>query len=284
MLASGLHMAWSHMLFRTLIAGSLVAATGCPSDPLDEDDDGAATGSTSAGTTTGQTSLPPPTSETSTTSEDTTGTDGPGDTDTGSDTGDTGTTGGDLLPCVDEDLGDAIGTPVANATLSRQGNDFELACNGGGSSGTSASTGPWADEGGDDGGNDDGGSSASTTVATSASSDTGGGGFDPDAEDYVLQWTAPADGTYTFDLQGSSFDTVLALFEPSCSGRELACNDDCFGVQAALQYDMQAGQTVLIVIEGYGGQTGSFQLSIRNGDALECDYGPEPGTTFTTTN
>ncbi len=39
-------------------------------------------------------------------------------------------------------------------------------------------------------------------------------------------WTAPEDGTYTFDTLETQFDTVLYVLEGACDGAELGCNDD----------------------------------------------------------
>src|SRR5262249_14994776 len=45
------------------------------------------------------------------------------------------------------------------------------------------------------------------------------------AGDVEYRWIAPSDGTYTFDTDGSNYDTVLELID-ECTGRVLLCNDD----------------------------------------------------------
>ncbi|MCX4246030.1 hypothetical protein [Paraliomyxa miuraensis] len=88
------------------------------------------------------------------------------------------------------------------------------------------------------------------------------GGNDEDVE---LQWTAPADGTYTFDTVGSSIDTILTIF-PDCVTPEVACNDDInpamMNFQSTVTLDVPAGQTVLIVIDGWN-ESGNYVLNIN---------------------
>jgi hypothetical protein len=98
---------------------------------------------------------------------------------------------------------------------------------------------------------------------------TGGQGNDfdagcigQDAADVAYVWTALVGGTYTFDTLGSSYDTVLSLRE-DCMGPELECNDDTVMVTSQVTLDMVAGQSVLIVVDGYGNSTGSFDLNIQ---------------------
>lgn len=84
-----------------------------------------------------------------------------------------------------------------------------------------------------------------------------------DAPDRALGWTAPADGTYVFDTFGSAFDTVLYALDGGCAGAELACNDDVGGmVQSRLVLVLTEGQTVVLVVEGYAGATGSYVINV----------------------
>ncbi len=78
--------------------------------------------------------------------------------------------------------------------------------------------------------------------------------------DRVLEFTAAAAGTYTFDTFGSGYDTKLALYS-NCT-TELLCNDDFGGLQSQLTLDMSANQTVLVVVDGYGGGAGDWLLNI----------------------
>lgn len=82
------------------------------------------------------------------------------------------------------------------------------------------------------------------------------------APDVQLVWTAPADGTYTFDTIGSSFDTVLYARE-DCVGPQLACNDDTFMTQSQIMLDLVAGQSVLLVMDGWNMSSGDYVLNIQ---------------------
>jgi hypothetical protein len=70
---------------------------------------------------------------------------------------------------------------------------------------------------------------------------------------------------------------VLGVFPPECGSTEHACNDDCFDLQSAVSYTANAGETVFVVIEGYGGNTGDITLSISQDRALECFSGGSTG-------
>ena len=75
----------------------------------------------------------------------------------------------------------------------------------------------------------------------------------------------------------STFDTVLGVFPPMCGSSDLVCNDDCIGLQSALEYTVAEGETVFIVVEGYSGQTGDFTLSIVENRNLACGPGGTTG-------
>jgi hypothetical protein len=82
------------------------------------------------------------------------------------------------------------------------------------------------------------------------------------SQDVQLVWTALAGGTYTLDTLGSDFDTVLHVRE-DCVGSELACNDDTVDVASQVTVELGAGQSVLVVIDGYGNSTGNYVLNIH---------------------
>jgi hypothetical protein len=70
----------------------------------------------------------------------------------------------------------------------------------------------------------------------------------------------------TIDTCGSSFDTILAVYD-GCAGQELACNDDCVlglcgGLNSCVSLDVTAGQTIWIQVLGYGGSRGEINLQI----------------------
>ncbi|MCY1054351.1 hypothetical protein [Nannocystis sp. SCPEA4] len=71
--------------------------------------------------------------------------------------------------------------------------------------------------------------------------------------DIGVVWTAPATARYQFDTIGSTFDSLLAVLEGTCSGKELACDDDSGGdLTSKAQVDLVAGQTVTLVIDSFG--------------------------------
>jgi hypothetical protein len=74
-------------------------------------------------------------------------------------------------------------------------------------------------------------------------------------------WTAPFAGTFVFDTLGSSFDTVLYVRSGSCAGPELGCNDDWNGLSSQTSVFLNAGQTVVVVVDGFG--AGNYVLNIK---------------------
>ena len=85
-------------------------------------------------------------------------------------------------------------------------------------------------------------------------------GFNTGA-DTTFEFTAPADGAYTFDTTGSNFDTVTAILD-GCGGTELACDSDLFSGETIGLF-LTAGQTVIVVVDGAAGATGAVTLSIQ---------------------
>jgi hypothetical protein len=92
--------------------------------------------------------------------------------------------------------------------------------------------------------------SASATCANNNASDAG----------YIF--TAPSTGSYIFDTYGSSYDTVLHVHSGSCTGAELACNDDDGGFQSRVSISLNAGETVVVVVDGFGTSAGSYVLNV----------------------
>jgi CubicO group peptidase (beta-lactamase class C family) len=87
--------------------------------------------------------------------------------------------------------------------------------------------------------------------------------------DKTYKWTAPANGRYTISLLGSLYDTSLLLYnftcpaEPSYPEDFICGNDDYSDIQSELSLEFSAGQEVLIVVDGFGGDAGPYQLRIR---------------------
>lgn len=79
-------------------------------------------------------------------------------------------------------------------------------------------------------------------------------------------WTAPGGGLVFVDTAGSTFDTVLAVYQgDTLSGlSEVASNDDigCAEVTSELGFLAATGNTYQIAVDGYEGSSGSIQLNL----------------------
>jgi hypothetical protein len=85
----------------------------------------------------------------------------------------------------------------------------------------------------------------------------GGGG-----EDLTFKWTAPQDGSYTIDTIGSTFDTVLYVYNGACT-QELACNDDEMDLLSEVMVNLSQDDVIYIVVDGFNDQEeGDFTLNI----------------------
>jgi hypothetical protein len=89
----------------------------------------------------------------------------------------------------------------------------------------------------------------------------------------VFSWTPTRSGgavLTTCGASGTSYDTVLYVRSGACGGAELGCNDDTSGCATAsnsyhgsvLSLTVVAGQTYIIVVDGYNGRNGSFTLNL----------------------
>jgi hypothetical protein len=77
-----------------------------------------------------------------------------------------------------------------------------------------------------------------------------------------FDWTPTSSFEVTISLEGSSFDTVLAVYTGAVVDALtlVADNDDYFGTQSRVRFDAVAGTTYRIAVEGYGGQSGDVAL------------------------
>jgi CubicO group peptidase (beta-lactamase class C family) len=98
------------------------------------------------------------------------------------------------------------------------------------------------------------------------------------APDVTYKWTVPADGRYTISLCGSSYETVLQLYdftcpvEPSYPDDFICGNDDLCGNQSEITgFWFGEGQEILIVVDGYGNYTGSYNLEISVHETAPID-------------
>jgi hypothetical protein len=116
-----------------------------------------------------------------------------------------------------------------------------------------------------------GGVVSGVTSGTSALS--GNCGSSQLSPEKVYQWTPTKSGTATIETCSASatgFDTVLYMRKTTCSsGSQVACNDDapCAttgdpGEGSRIRPSVTAGTTYYIVVDGWGGEQGSFQLSV----------------------
>ncbi|WP_437513472.1 MXAN_6577-like cysteine-rich protein [Sorangium sp. So ce1099] len=107
------------------------------------------------------------------------------------------------------------------------------------------------------------------SVSPSVTTDCG----DSDSPDAGYSFTAPVAGDYTFDTFGSAFDTMLHVRNATCRGAQLACNDDTVVEQSEVTVTLEAGQTVVIVVDGSRDTSvGAFTLNVRRAVPPEvCD-------------
>jgi hypothetical protein len=83
------------------------------------------------------------------------------------------------------------------------------------------------------------------------------------APDHSFTFTADQTKTYEMTTVGSSYDTVLHVLGGNCAGPSLACDDDTFGLQSQVFVPLMQGQTVTVVVDGFGSQSGSYVLNIE---------------------
>jgi subtilisin family serine protease len=78
-------------------------------------------------------------------------------------------------------------------------------------------------------------------------------------------WTAPANGTWTFDTAGSNFDTLLAVYTGTSIGglSPVASNDDVSlsDRTSRVGFSATAGTNYRIAVDGYIGLSGSIKLN-----------------------
>lgn len=102
--------------------------------------------------------------------------------------------------------------------------------------------------------------------------------------DLAFAWTAPSSRRFRFSTCGSAYDSVL-IVEESCTrdSDRLACDDDgcqedceeC-ELQSRVELDLEAGDSIVIVVAGFEGEDGDFVLHIEPdaGQARSCPQLP----------
>jgi hypothetical protein len=93
-------------------------------------------------------------------------------------------------------------------------------------------------------------------------------------------WTAPASGSVTISTAGSSFDTILGIFNGSLVSAltTIAANDDSPAggtLTSKVTFNAVAGTKYAIVVDGYNRATGNISLSVALAGA-PCTYGISP--------
>ena len=89
--------------------------------------------------------------------------------------------------------------------------------------------------------------------------------------DVVYSYVCTADDKQIdVDMWGSGYDTKIYIYENSWTpGSPHACNDDYYSdyVSALWDIDITNGNTYYIVIDGYGGEAGSYSIAVEVHDA-----------------
>lgn len=101
--------------------------------------------------------------------------------------------------------------------------------------------------------------------------------------DIAYIWTAPWTANYTFTTQGSDFDTVLEIRPYNNTSQSLGCNDDSNStLQSSVTTTLSAGQTVLVIIDGYGSRCGTAKLNISSDAHMHFGgmYGARAGGSY----
>jgi hypothetical protein len=98
-------------------------------------------------------------------------------------------------------------------------------------------------------------------------------------------WTAPTAGTYAFTTANttinSTFDTILHIRPVSNSSQVLGCNNNGsgLGVKSKVSLSLAQGAELMIVVDGNGTATGSYNLNITKTCPNNiCDNGENGAT------
>src|SRR5262245_15924247 len=92
------------------------------------------------------------------------------------------------------------------------------------------------------------------------------------APERVYRWTPSTSGVATFSTCGSgtTYDSVVYVRSGSCTGSQIACNDDgpCTTSSSSFQGSrttatVTAGQTYYVVVDGYGSARGTYTLTVQ---------------------
>ncbi len=97
--------------------------------------------------------------------------------------------------------------------------------------------------------------------------------------DVAYKWTAPAAAEYTISLCGSYFDNGLLLYKFTCPDEptypdDFICGgDDTCYLRAKIRYiHLDAGEEILIIVDGYGSLADDFELRIYESEIDDMDW------------
>jgi hypothetical protein len=99
----------------------------------------------------------------------------------------------------------------------------------------------------------------STVDGTLTDAGSCGGASGPEVK---LTYIAPQSGLYLMSTEGSNFDTILYVRDGSCTGGELACDDDTAAPASVLEVSLSAGQEVTIFVDSFDAAGGTYTLAV----------------------
>ncbi|WP_426429819.1 T9SS type A sorting domain-containing protein [Winogradskyella sp. HB-48] len=117
-----------------------------------------------------------------------------------------------------------------------------------------------------------------TVMGSTENATNSGGNSGPDVF-YSLSGTSNGEEV-TLSLCGSSFDTILTVFD-ACDGSVVATNDDSCGLQSELTFTSDGTTTYIIRVDGFSGSSsGDYTLAVTCETPDPC-AGPLPQLTWT---
>lgn len=104
----------------------------------------------------------------------------------------------------------------------------------------------------------DGTYSGETYTATNdGSASCGSSSASPDV---WYEYVSAEDGIIIANTFGSNYDTMLSVHTncPGTSNNQIACNDDCSGLQSCVSFTAKTGNSYIIRVSGFDGDSGNF--------------------------
>src|SRR4029077_17165489 len=82
--------------------------------------------------------------------------------------------------------------------------------------------------------------------------------------DIAYEWVVPPTSYYSLNTFGSGFDTVLAVRDGSCTGPEIACNNNSpTTLQSEIIRSFTANQHDVVVIDRNAGDQGNAVFNVQ---------------------